>query len=109
MFSWAKSLNLSWLVEDARVIAGSAEFMNNMHFIYSFPYALWVTSFCCFVGSVWHRDRSFGAMVWRIAAPVIAIGSEILQLAGLLPGRFDVIDLVVLVIASIVGFVFSLL
>ena len=48
-------------------------------------------------------------MVWRFTAPVIAIGSELLQLVGLLPGTFDVIDLFALVIASIVGISVSFL
>ena len=48
-------------------------------------------------------------MVWRVTAPVIAIGSELLQLVGLLPGTFDVFDLCVLVIASIFGIIISLL
>jgi len=109
MFSWAKSLNLSWLVDNTRATAGRAEIMHDMHLIFSFPYALWVTSFCCFVGAVWHQDRSTGAMVWRFTAPVIAIGSELLQLVGLLPGTFDVIDLFALVIASIVGISVSFL
>ena len=80
-----------------------------MHIVYSFPFALWVTSFCCFVGVIWHQDRSTAAMMWRTTAPVIAIGSELLQLVGLLPGTFDVIDLFVLVIASIFGIILSLL
>ena len=109
MFGWAKSLNLAWLVDSTRVIADRAKFMHNIHFIYSFPYALWVTSFCCFVGSIWHQDRSTGAMMWRITVPVIAIGSELLQAVGMLPGTFDVIDLLVLAIASIFGIILSLL
>ena len=109
MFDWAKSLNLAWLVDSTRVIAGRAEFMQNMHFIYSLPYALWVTSFCCFVGFIWHQDRSVGAMMWRFTAPVIAIGSELLQSVSLLPGTFDAIDLLALIITSIVGVIVSLL
>lgn len=109
MFSWAKSLNLSWLVDNTRAIAGRAEIMQDMHTIFSLPYALWVMSFCCFVGAVWYQDRSTGAMVWRVTAPVIAIGSELLQMVGLLPGTFDVIDLLVLVIASIFGIILSFL
>ena len=109
MFSWAESLNLSWLVDSTRAIANRAEIMQDMHLIFSFPYAFWVTSFCCFVGAIWHQDRSTGATVWRVTAPVIAIGSELLQLLGLLSGTFDVIDLFVLVIASIFGIILSLL
>ena len=109
MFGWAESLNLSWLVDNTRAIADHTEITQNMHFVFSLPYALWVTSFCCFVGAVWHKDRDTGSMVWRATAPVIAIGSELLQLVGLLPGTFDVFDLFVLVIASIFGIILSLL
>lgn len=109
MFSWAKFLNLSWLVDNTRVIASRTEFMQYPHFIYSFPYAFWVVSFCCCVGSIWHRDVTAAGTIWRVTAPVIAIGSEILQFVGLLPGSFDVIDLLVLIMASIFGIIVSLL
>lgn len=109
MFNWAELLNLSWLVDVARAIAVRAEFMHNMHFIFCLPYALWVISFCCFVGAIWNQDRSRGAMLWRITAPSIAVGSELFQLVGLLPGTFDAIDLLTLVIASMIGIVASLL
>ena len=49
-----------------------------------------MTSFCCFVGAIWHQDRSAGAMVWRVTTPVIAIGPELLQLLGLEVGSFSV-------------------
>ena len=109
MFEWANSLHLSWLVSNTRAFADSAEFIHNKHLIFSLPYALWVTSFCCFVGAIWHQDRKTGAMMWRLVAPVIAIGSELLQLVGFLPGTFDAIDLLVLGIASMIGISISLL
>lgn len=107
MFDWTDALHLGWLVESIRSVAAQYETSHHIQFVYSFPYALWVISFCSSVGFIWHREHSNSVLLWRLAGPTIAIGSEIQQLLGLLPGTFDVMDLLVLALASIIGIIFS--
>ena len=109
MFHWAARLDIIEFVKGVRIAANEAKFLRDTYVIYSVPYGLWVISFCSFVGAVWHEDTSAASVVWRLAAPIIAIGSEGLQFLGLLPGVFDKGDMMTLLFASIVGVTISFL
>ena len=70
---------------------------------------MWVVSFCCFIGAIWHKDISIEAIIWRLFAPAIAISSELLQFVGVIPGTFDTNDLLVLIVSTIIGISISVL
>ena len=109
MFKWAKNLGLDFIVSSIR---GSFESLNSdriKYLIFSVPYGLWVISFCCFIGAIWHKDSSFSAIILRLIVPVIAVSSELLQFVGFLPGTFDINDLLVLIVSTIIGITISFL
>ena len=109
MFKWAKNLGLDFIVSSIR---GSFESLNSdrmKYIIFSAPYGLWVISFCCFIGAIWHKDSSFSAIILRLIVPVIAVSSELLQFVGFLPGTFDINDLLVLIVSTIIGLTISFL
>ena len=109
MFKWAKNLGLDFIVSSIR---GSLESLNSdrmKYIIFSAPYGLWVISFCCFIGAIWHKDSSLSAIILRLIVPVIAVSSELLQFVGFLPGTFDINDLLVLIVSTIVGLTISFL
>ena len=109
MFKWAKDLGLDFIVSSIR---GSFEELNSdrMEFIiFSAPFGLWVISFSCFIGAIWHKDSSLSAIILRLIVPVIAVSSELLQFVGFLPGTFDINDLLVLIVAPIIGLGISFL
>ena len=109
MFKWAKNLGLDFIVSSIR---GSFESVNSdrmKYIIFSAPYGLWVISFCCFIGAIWHKDSSLSAIILRLIVPVIAVSSELLQFVGFLPGTFDINDLLVLIVSTIIGLVISFL
>ena len=109
MFKWAKNLGLDFIVSSIR---GSFESLNSdrmKYIIFSAPYGLWVISFCCFIDAIWHKDSSFAAIILRLIVPVIAVSSELLQFVGFLPGTFDINDLLVLIVSTIVGLTISFL
>ena len=108
MFKWAKNLGLDFIVSSIR---GSFESLNSdrmKYIIFSAPYGLWVISFCCFIGAIWHKDSSLSAIILRLIVPVIAVSSELIQFVGFLPGTFDINDLLVLIVSTIIGLVISL-
>ena len=45
------------------------------------------------------NDKTFKTLIWSILIPVIGILSEIGQLYYLIPGTFDIIDLIMYIIA----------
>ncbi len=109
MFKWAKDLGLDFIVSSIR---GSFEELNSdrmEYIIFSAPFGLWVISFSCFIGAIWHKDNSLSAIILRLFVPVIAISSELLQFVGLLPGTYDTNDLLVLIVSTIIGLVISFL
>ena len=109
MFKWAENLGLDFIVSSIRRSYEGFNFYQMNYFVFSAPYGLWVISFCCFIGAIWHKDSSVTAIIWRLLAPAIAISSELLQYLGLLPGTFDINDLLMLIFSTIIGFTFSIL
>ena len=109
MFKWAKNLGLDFIVSSIR---GTFESLNSdrmKYIIFSAPYGLWVISFCCFIGAIWHKDSSLSAIILRLIVPVIAVSSELFQFVGFLPGTFDINDLLVLIVSTIIGLTISFL
>ena len=109
MFKWAENFGLNFIVSSLR---GSSSVLNSpqlKYVIFSAPYGMWVISFCCFIGAIWHNDSSVSAMIWRLLVPAIAIISELFQFVGLLPGTYDKNDLLVLIVSTIMGISFSVL
>ena len=109
MFKWAENLGLDFIVSSIRRSFEGLNLYLMNYFVFSAPYGLWVISFCCFIGAIWHKDSSVSAIIWRLFVPVIAISSEILQFVGFLPGTYDINDLLVLFVSTIIGLIISFL
>ena len=109
MFKWAENLGLDFIVSSIRRSFEGLNLYQMNYFVFSVPYGLWVISFCCFIGAIWHKDSSVSAIIWRLFVPVIAISSEILQFVGFLPGTYDINDLLVLFVSTIIGLIISFL
>lgn len=109
MFKWVENLGLDFIVSSIRRSFEGLNLYLMNYFVFSAPYGLWVISFCCFIGAIWHKDSSVSAIIWRLFVPVIAISSEILQFVGFLPGTYDINDLLVLFVSTIIGLIISFL
>ena len=109
MFKWAENLGLDEIISSIRASSSVLNSYQIKYVIYSAPYGMWVISFCCFIGSIWHKDSSVSAIIWRLVVPAIAISSELLQIIGLLPGTYDTNDLLVLTLSTIIGITISIL
>ena len=109
MFKWSENLGLDFIVSLIRRSFEGLNLYQMNYFVFSAPYGLWVISFCCFIGAIWHKDSSVSAIIWRLFVPVIAISSEILQFLGFLPGTYDINDLLVLFVSTIIGLIISFL
>jgi len=109
MFKWAENLGFDFIVSSIRRSFEGLNLYQMNYFVFSAPYGLWVISFCCFIGAIWHKESSVSAIIWRLFVPVIAISSEILQFVGFLPGTYDINDLLVLFVSTIIGLIISFL
>lgn len=74
--------------------------------VFSLPNALWVYAVTAFNVEVWRRQpTSVSKIAWCGIGPLLALAAEIGQWMALVPGTFDIIDLVTIVIATLTAVV----
>ena len=97
MFKWFDNMMLTGAITAIREY--SFPFRHNLPswFLYSLPDGLWIASYTCFMLFVWGRNINF---FWLTLLPMIAILSEIGQLFRVVPGTFDIMDIVFYVAGS---------
>lgn len=71
--------------------------------IYSLPDGLWLFSYVILIGAIWSFNMK-GCILYSMPLIVIALGSELLQVTGLVPGTFDWVDLLCYSLGAICGF-----
>lgn len=91
MFRWVEALNLTGIIENLRQ---SMSNYNPSDFVkYNLPDGLWSMSYFLIVLSIWGNiDRE--NIAWFFIMPLIALISEFMQLASIIPGHFDWWDVV---------------
>ncbi len=100
MFDWFDYINITWLVEYFRE-SSPIRNLNLPHWIiYSFPDASWVLFGTCMIAFIW----GFRLSSWIFFFPCVGILSEALQFFRVLPGTFDLIDVILLLLASVLPF-----
>lgn len=104
MFGWFKKIGLKDTIEFLRSnqLLQSLIIPNWVKF--SLPDALWLFSFTYVTLFIWDNKMSKQSIFWIFLAPLIGIFSEAGQLIGIIPGTFDKIDLILLLIAAILPF-----
>lgn len=92
MFKWVETLGLYNGLINIR--AGLQGLKGNIpeYVIYSLPTGLWAYSFMMDMFFVWGYTRQ--GIIWYSAIAIIIIGSELLQKFNIMPGNFDVKDLI---------------
>ncbi|MBC8029179.1 MAG: hypothetical protein H7Z16_03630 [Pyrinomonadaceae bacterium] len=105
MFKWFRALGWEPIILQLRLAAAAGTTALPFWFVYSLPDGLWVYALTAFMGHVWSGSR---ASVSKIAClgvgPVLGAGSELGQLARLVPGSFDWTDLVFYLAAVALAF-----
>lgn len=91
MFSWFDEIGLSQTVDNIRMIYGQqtpyAWVKNNL------PAGLWLFSYLFIIDSLWWKEKNNVCKFFLFLLPIIAIGSEFLQLLKIVPGTFDELDI----------------
>ena len=76
-------------------------------FIFSVPGGLWAMSYTILIFHV-RKDKTFTSVIWSIIIPIIGIISEISQFYQLIPGTFDLMDLIMYIVFPIIVIVIIL-
>lgn len=100
MFVWLRIINCEQFFQ-------LREYNHNLKFldflIFSFPNGLWILSLLIILGLIWEKHRIF-FIIYSSFFTGISILFEFFQKFGLIPGTFDIADILVLLIFHIVGF-----
>jgi len=101
MFSWFDSINVSAAISELRLctVPLSGHFPN--WFLYSLPDGLWLFSYLSVLLAVWDNVISKHNIHWLLLVPMIAIFSEIGQLFEIVPGTFDIFDLIFYLLGTV--------
>ncbi|WP_255424405.1 hypothetical protein [Apibacter sp. HY039] len=105
IFSWSELVGIRGLLNKSREYSISYIKYVPDWILFSLPDGLWIFSYICFTLYIWKGFITVNNIVWFIIVPFIAIGSEILQLFQLLPGTFDITDLLFYLIGFILPFI----
>lgn len=68
---------------------------------YSLPDAMWVYSLTAYMVLIWRGKLTRGGFVWISIGPLLALGAELGQALGLVGGTYDIADVVLCLIGTI--------
>ena len=92
MFKWVESLGLSEYIDRLRDMVSNIT-LNHIT-LYSLPDGLWLASYIIVVNTVVSKSNRHNLLFWSLLLPFIAITFEFLQIPRIIPGVFDVFDLI---------------
>jgi len=105
MFRWIDVIGMTTSIGTMRTWVNGFDKYLPTWIVYSLPFALWVSSYLFFIKAIWWDSTSLVRHVWFWCVPVIAIVTELAQNTNIIPGHFDKVDLVTIVIGTLFGFV----
>lgn len=106
MFGWFKKIGLADTVAFLRSNQHLQTLTIPSWIKFSLPDALWLFSFNFILLTLWNFNVNRQSAFWLFLAPTIGLFSEIGQLVNIVPGTFDFMDLVLLLLASLIPFLF---
>ena len=106
MFKWFRVLGLETIVGWLRVGASEPSGWS-FWLAYSLPDGLWVYALTALMIFLWRDSHSPMKFFWPSLGLLLGAGSELGQLAGIVPGSFDVIDLGVCIFAAMAAMVLT--
>ena len=104
MFKWVESLGLNEYIDRLRDMVSGIT-LNHIT-LYSLPDGLWLASYIIVVNTIVSKDNKVNLLFWSFLLPVIAVTFEILQIPGVIPGVFDVFDLICYIVPLLIYLIY---
>ena len=101
------SIGLGGHVEAARVGANSMASSIPVAVLYSAPDGAWAYAMTACFARMWRNEPLHSLLAWALLGPALAIGSEVGQALGVVPGTFDFWDLFFYSSATIFALLFA--
>ncbi|MDP8289777.1 MAG: hypothetical protein P9M02_02255 [Candidatus Susulua stagnicola] len=100
MFSWFKELHIYSFVEYLRNVTQPCSNLFPRWFYYSLPNALWFFSGILLFHAIWDNKKYLHQRIfWLTVFVSLVLGSEASQFFAIIPGTFDIIDLLLIFLA----------
>lgn len=104
MFNWFKIFGLTDLV----IFLRTNDTLQNLTIPnwvkFSLPDALWLFSFTYIILLIWDFKITRKSVLWILLTPTVGLFSEIGQQIGIIPGTFDKVDLLLLLLSTALPF-----
>ena len=107
MFTWARALGLGGLVSEARV--HSLPYVGYLPewLLFSLPDGAWVFACTAVFARLWPDGPWLLRLGWIGSGSILAIGGEIGQWFGFVPGTFDPTDMVAYALAGVTAYLLA--
>lgn len=92
-FSWIRAFGLDNWLNFARHKTLSSGFHLSAWIVFSLPNGLWAFAYAFLITGIWWGIRSWLKYFWMASIPLLVLGWEILQYAGIMPGTFCMQDI----------------
>jgi hypothetical protein len=108
VFAWYKWLHLYSVVAIVRQVMWPLRHLIPAWVLFSLPDGCWVYSFTALLAGMWKNSNyARWTTFWCLLPAALAVGAEVGQGFHLVPGTFDVADLMVYLIAGTLATYFS--
>ncbi|GHB44525.1 hypothetical protein [Mongoliitalea lutea] len=104
MFRWFESIGIQDLIIFLRSL--KSEINLPEWIIYSLPDGLWIFSFTYCMLVIWDFKLTKNSFFWITIAPIIGLVSELGQLINIVPGTFDIVDLIIVTLSTAIPFLY---
>jgi len=93
VFAWAEAVGLDRAVEALRQLCAPIAPHVPEPVVHTLPGALWAAALAHAMGTIWRGSPWRRSLPFLATVPLLALGSELGQGLGLVPGTFDPLDL----------------
>jgi hypothetical protein len=102
-FLWLDTIGLRHPVDNIRMYIQPLHNRIPGWIVYSLPNGLWAFSYALIITLLWRDQNSVVKYLWFGSIPLLAIGYELLQYAGVIHGVFCITDLILSVAGISLG------
>jgi hypothetical protein len=104
-FNWIRAIGLdSWLH-----LARGKSLSSSLHLpawiVFSLPNGLWAFAYAFLISGTWWGIRSWLKYFWMASIPLLVLGYEIFQYAGIIPGTFCMQDIALGILGMTAGII----
>jgi len=105
MFVWFERINISSVINNVRNFTSAYSDNLPTFILYSLPDGLWLFSYISLILYLWKNELKNENFFWVFSIPFISIFSELSQIIKIIPGTFDIIDLLMYLLGTILPFI----